>query len=55
MGKLYKDEAAAVLSIEDGWAEVESGSVAGYVALDYLNTDLTKDEAIASFGNIKQN
>lgn len=53
LGKLYKDEVAAIIGLEDGWAQVESGSVAGYVALDYLNTDLTKDEVIDNFASIK--
>lgn len=53
LGKLYKDEAAAVLSIEDGWAQVESGSVKGYVTTDYLNLDLTKDQVIDNFGKVR--
>ncbi len=53
LGKLYKDEAAAVLSIKDGWAQVESGSVTGYITTDYLNLDLTKDQAIESFAKVR--
>ncbi len=53
LGKLYTNEAAAILSIENGWAQIESGSVKGYVHTDYLNTDLTKDQVIESIGIVK--
>lgn len=53
LGKLYTNEAVAVLSIENGWAQIESGSVKGYVTTDYLNIDLTKDEVIQNYGSLK--
>ncbi|NLJ90905.1 MAG: SH3 domain-containing protein, partial [Clostridiales bacterium] len=50
LGKLYNNEAAAILSVENGWALIESGSVKGYVTTEYLNMDLTKDEVVESVG-----
>ena len=38
LGKLYKDSAATILGEEDGWYQVKSGSVTGYVKGDYLIT-----------------
>lgn len=53
LGKLYANEAAAILSLENEWALVESGNAKGYVTTDYLNMDLTKDEVIEATGNLK--
>lgn len=52
LGKLYNKEAAAVLSTEKDWVEVESGSVKGYITSQYLNLDLTKDELVDQYGTI---
>ncbi len=38
LGKLYKDSAATILDEEDGWYQVKSGSVTGYIKGDYLIT-----------------
>lgn len=38
VGKLPKDAACEVLSMEDNWAYISSGDVEGYVSLDYLLT-----------------
>lgn len=43
VGKLTKDAACEILSIEDGWASIRSGKVEGYCKLEYLYTG---DEAI---------
>lgn len=53
LGKLYNNKAAAVLSIENEWAQVESGSVKGYISTEYLNTNLTKDQAIDNHGKVR--
>ena len=38
VGKLPKDAACEILSIEDNWAHIQSGEVDGYVSMDYLLT-----------------
>ncbi len=43
IGKLYEDNMVTILSIDGTWAEIESGSVHGYVDLEYL---LEEDEAL---------
>lgn len=53
MGKLYKDQVAAVISIEGDWVQIESGSVKGYITSKYLNLDLSKDDVIEQYGNLK--
>ena len=53
LGKLYKDQVAAVISIESDWVQVESGSVKGYITSEYLNLDLSKDDLVEQHGNIK--
>jgi len=40
VGKLPKNAACDVLKIEDGWAQISSGKVEGYVSMDYLLTGL---------------
>lgn len=36
VGKMPKDSACEVISVEDGWAYIKSGEVEGYVSTDYL-------------------
>ena len=36
IGKLPKDAACEILSVEDGWAHIKSGKVEGYCSTDYL-------------------
>lgn len=38
VGKLSKNAACEILSIEDGWAHIKSGKVEGYCSTDYLYT-----------------
>lgn len=38
VGKLPKDAACEILSIEGNWAHIQSGDVDGYVSMDYLLT-----------------
>ncbi len=38
LGKLYDNAAATILSKEDGWYKIKSGSVSGYIKADYLAT-----------------
>lgn len=40
VGKLPKDAACEILSIEGNWAYIHSGKVDGYVSLDYLLTGI---------------
>ena len=44
LGKLYNNSAATVLGEEDGWYQITSGSVTGYVKSDYV---VVGDEALA--------
>ncbi len=44
VGKLSKDAACEILSVENGWAHIKSGKVEGYCSTDYLYMG---DEAIA--------
>lgn len=44
LGKLYNNSAATVLGEEDGWYQVTSGSVTGYVKSEYV---VVGDEALA--------
>lgn len=44
LGKLYNNSAATVLGEEDGWYQVISGSVTGYVKSEYV---VVGDEALA--------
>lgn len=44
IGKLTKNAACEILSVEDGWAHITSGKVEGYCSTDYLYMG---DEAIA--------
>lgn len=51
VGKLPKNAACEILSIENGWAHITSGKVEGYCSVDYLYTDETaifKAKEIAS-------
>lgn len=43
VGKLTKDAACEILSVENGWASIRSGKVEGYCKMDYLYIG---DEAI---------
>ncbi len=43
IGKLYEDNWVSVLSYDETWAEIESGSVHGYVEVEYL---LEEEEAL---------
>ncbi len=38
VGKMPKDSACEILSIENNWAHIKSGEVEGYVSCDYLYT-----------------
>jgi peptidoglycan DL-endopeptidase CwlO len=44
LGKLYDNSAATILSEKDGWYQIESGSVKGYIKADFL---ITGEEAAA--------
>ena len=49
VGKMPKDAACEVISTEDGWAQIKSGEVEGYVSLDFL---LTGPEARIKAGQL---
>ncbi len=38
IGKMTKDAACEILSVENNWAHIRSGKVEGYVSMDYLFT-----------------
>lgn len=44
VGKIRKDGICEVLSIEDGWCEIESGEITGYISSDYLLTGAEANE-----------
>jgi len=52
-GKLYKGSAAKILEEIEGWYYIESGSVKGYVAKDYIKTGIPDDELIETFGKLR--
>lgn len=53
VGKLYKDAAAAIISYEGNWVKIESGTVKGFINVEYLNLDLTTEEIIEQYGKLK--
>ncbi len=51
VGKLTKDAACEILSVEDGWAHIKSGKVEGYCSTEYLfmgEEAITRGKEIAS-------
>ena len=44
VGKIRKDAICEVVSIEDGWCEIESGEIKGYISNDYLITGVDANE-----------
>ena len=51
VGKLSKNAACEILSVEDGWAHIKSGKVEGYCSTDYLYTGqeaINKAKEVAS-------
>lgn len=44
VGKIRKDAICEVVSIEDGWCEIESGEIRGYISNDYLITGVDANE-----------
>lgn len=51
VGKLTKDAACEILSVDDGWAHIKSGKVEGYCNTDYLYTGeeaVERGEEVAS-------
>lgn len=51
IGKLSKNAACEILSMEDGWAHIKSGKVDGYCSTDYLFTGeqaISKAKEVAS-------
>jgi uncharacterized protein YgiM (DUF1202 family) len=53
LGKLYRDSACTILSSENGWYYVESGSVTGYAKADYIKSGIPDDELIEKYGILK--
>lgn len=54
LGKLYKNGAATVLEVLDGWYKIESGSVIGYIAAEYVvvGDEATCKEASTRVGKV---
>lgn len=51
IGKLYENSIVTIISVENGWAEIVSGNVYGFVKLEYLSTlndsrELEEKEAV---------
>ena len=44
VGKIRKDAICEVVSIGDGWCEIESGDIKGYISNDYLITGVDANE-----------
>ena len=44
VGKIAKDGICEVLSIEEGWCEIESDEITGYISADYLLTGADANE-----------
>ena len=44
VGKIRKDAICEIVSIEDGWCEIESGDIKGYISNDYLITGVDANE-----------
>ena len=44
VGKIRKDAICEVVSIEDGWCEIESGEIRGYISSEYLFTGAEANE-----------
>lgn len=50
LGKIYRDNVATLISQENGWCYITSGSVTGYVNADYLLMGEDAQEKIAEVG-----
>lgn len=48
VGKIRKDGICEVVSIEDGWCEIESGEIEGYISSEYLLTGAEANEKAES-------
>ena len=53
LGKLYRDCAATILSSENGWYQVESGSVKGYIKSEFLKTGIPDEELTEKYGELR--
>ncbi len=51
IGKLYDNSAATIISKEDDWYQVKSGSVKGYVKAEFLVTGEKADKLAEKLGN----
>ena len=52
LGKLYHNSAATILSTEDDWYYVESGSVTGYAKAEFIKTGLSDDELTEKYSSL---
>ena len=44
VGKIRKDAICEIVSIEDGWCEIKSGEISGYISSEYLLTGAEANE-----------
>lgn len=51
VGKFYKDAVGLILSEENGWYEIQSGNVIGYVKKDFCVTGPEAQEMASQLGN----
>lgn len=50
LGKLYEGSAAKILKEKDGWTQIESGSVTGYIKSEYLATGAKAEKLASKYG-----
>lgn len=53
LGKLYRNSACTIISEENGWCFVESGSVTGYAKAEYIKSGIPDDELVEKYGMLK--
>lgn len=50
LGKLYEGSSAKILKEKDGWTQIESGSVTGYIKSEFLATGAEAEKLASKYG-----
>lgn len=50
LGKLYEGSSAKILKEKDGWTQIESGSVTGYIKSEFLATGAKAEKLASKYG-----
>lgn len=50
LGKLYEGSSAKILKEKDGWTQIESGSVTGYIKSEFLATGAKAEKLATKYG-----